>query len=262
MVREPEPAPLTPERGSGRKHAPDADRGHAPWEEDRDGELHAERGKAPPRSRKHRIAPEAGRLMENDHLEAEQLEHQRQVMRSKHADNDLFAREQMKRRTNRASQLREKAGGLRRAAAQRQDQDVVTQENADLAPRKGRAAPAEAKSRWAEPRRPGGTRKVLRWAACTINWHDGLLCVHCNVLSVGRSISSADQCCVPMLYAVCPTPMNDVHRTQREGRQIPAAARNGFPAYGRGGAKKCWRSTSEGARLHTRIILSASRALL
>ncbi len=162
MAREPEPASLTPERGSGRKHAPGADnRGRPPWEEARDAELHIERGKAAPRGRQHRVGPEAGRLMQNDHLEAEQLQHQRQVMRSKITDNDRHAREQENRRTNRASMLREKAGGLRRAAAQREGQGVLARENTDLAPRKGRAAPAEAKSRWAEPRRPGGTRKVL-----------------------------------------------------------------------------------------------------
>lgn len=162
MAREPEPEPLMPERGSGRKHAPGADnRGRPPWEEARDTELHVDRGKAAPRGRKHRVGPEAGRLMENDHLEAEQLQHQRQVMRSKFADNDRHALEQEKRRANRASMLREKAGGLRRAAAQREDQGVVARENTDLAPRKGRAAPVEAKSRWAEPRRSGGNRKVL-----------------------------------------------------------------------------------------------------
>lgn len=48
MTKEPEPAPLTPDRGSGRKHAPGADRGRAPWEA-RDAELYVERGKAPPR---------------------------------------------------------------------------------------------------------------------------------------------------------------------------------------------------------------------
>eukprot|EP01043_Picozoa_sp_COSAG02_P051271 COSAG02_NODE_5376_length_4384_cov_2.010968_4_plen_107_part_00 len=93
MAREPEPASLTPERGSGRKHAPAADnRGRPPWEEARDAELHIERGKAAPRGRKHRVGPEAGRLMQNDHLEAEQLQHQRQVMRSKITDSALHAR--------------------------------------------------------------------------------------------------------------------------------------------------------------------------
>lgn len=162
MEREPEPAPSLTESGSGRKPPPPGtDRGHAPWHEHRTAELHVERGRAPPRSQKHRMPPQAGRLMVDEHLEAQQLDHQRQVMRSEHASSDRHARAQEKRRVNRASMLREKAGGLRRAAAQGQDQSVVVRENADLAPRKGRSAPIEAKARWAEPRKPGGARKVL-----------------------------------------------------------------------------------------------------
>eukprot|EP01046_Picozoa_sp_COSAG06_P034376 COSAG06_NODE_3595_length_5138_cov_116.284382_10_plen_105_part_00 len=101
-----------------------------------------------------------------------QLEHTRQVMRTKRADDDRHAKESEKRQNNRASLLREKSGVSRRAAAQRQDQSdpggagtaatrAAARENADLAPRRGKAAPVEAKARWAEPRRPGGSRKVL-----------------------------------------------------------------------------------------------------
>ena len=161
MERKPEPAPLATTSGSGRKPPPPGtNRGHAPWDEPRTTELHTERGKAPPRARRHHMTPEAGRLMANDHLESEQLDHQRQIMRTKHAHKDRHARTKEKRRTNRSSMLREQAGALRRVTAQHQEQSMI-QANSDLAPRKGRAVPVQAKARWAEPRQPGGARKVL-----------------------------------------------------------------------------------------------------
>ena len=81
-------------------------------------------------------------------------------MRTKRSDEDRHAREHEKRLTNRASLLREKAGSSRRTAAASRAVDP----NAVLAERKAKAVPAAAaaaKARWAEPRQPGGSRKVL-----------------------------------------------------------------------------------------------------
>ena len=49
-----------------------------PWEA-RATEVFVERGKAAPKARRHKVPPEAGRLLKNDHLESKQLEHTRQV---------------------------------------------------------------------------------------------------------------------------------------------------------------------------------------
>jgi hypothetical protein len=66
MERQPEPAP------SWSGGAPASPIKRAPWEA-RDGEVYVERGKAPPKARKHRAPSGASRLLANDHLEAEQV---------------------------------------------------------------------------------------------------------------------------------------------------------------------------------------------
>ena len=136
----------------------------APWEAS-GGDVHRDRGKAPPKERRHKLKPEAGRLMANDHLESEQLEHARQVLRTKRADSARHAREHEKQMSTRSSLLREASGSRRRRAAQQRGAEAdpgaghaPPAVNDDLAPRK---EVAQASSRWAEPRKPGGSRKVV-----------------------------------------------------------------------------------------------------
>jgi hypothetical protein len=81
----------------------------APWDataaEVISGVTGYERRKAPT-ARRFSMKPEVSRLMENDHIEGEQLEHQRQVLRLQRGDEMHGARKQRVHQTNRSSNLR------------------------------------------------------------------------------------------------------------------------------------------------------------